>query len=57
MFAVFSRWRSTGLLAQLQQRKSVFREPRGAKGVDAILRAYGKAIDDAAATGKVGEEG
>ena len=37
------RWAASGTLAQLSKRKQVFREPRAAREVDAVLRDYSAA--------------
>lgn len=41
---VFRRWRETGLLAKLENKKPIFNEPKKAKDVDTVLQAYAKAI-------------
>ena len=43
--AVMDRWAASGTLAQLSKRKRVFREPRAAREVDAVLRDYSAASD------------
>ena len=45
-----ARWQHTGLLAQLAAKKEVFREPRGAGEVDAMLRRYADCIAQAPPT-------
>ena len=40
---VMDRWAASGTLAQLSKRKQVFREPRAAREVDAVLRDYSAA--------------
>lgn len=42
-----ARWESTGLWAQLDAVKKMFREPRAAADVEAVLAAYSDAIDRA----------
>jgi chromosome transmission fidelity protein 1 len=42
--AVAGRWAATGLLARLAAKKAVFREPKAAADVPAVLAAYGDAV-------------
>ena len=39
---VFQRWRSTGLLSQIDKRKSVHREPKNSRDLEAALTLYSK---------------
>ncbi|WIA09167.1 hypothetical protein OEZ85_008578 [Tetradesmus obliquus] len=48
--ALAGRWQGSGLLARLQQRKQLFREPRSATEVEQVLTAYAAACCPAAAT-------
>jgi len=60
--ALVARWQQTGAWSQLKARKALFREPRQANELDAVLKAYSAAIeanyppaaDGAAAAGTAG---
>ena len=43
--AVFIGGQASGALAQINRRKRVFREPRKASEVDAVLKGYSDCID------------
>jgi len=41
---VFARWSESGLLARLEAKKRVFREPTGSSKADSVFRTYSDEI-------------
>lgn len=41
---LYSRWQQTGLLAQIAAKKTIFKEPRAANEVEAMLQQYANCI-------------
>ncbi|KAL3780435.1 hypothetical protein ACHAW5_003611 [Stephanodiscus triporus] len=41
---IFQRWRSTGLMLQLEKRKSLHREPKNSRDLEAALARYSDAV-------------
>lgn len=41
---IFQRWRSTGLMSQLEKRKSLHREPKNSRDLEAALARYSDAV-------------
>jgi chromosome transmission fidelity protein 1 len=41
---IFQRWRTTGLLTQLEKKKSLHREPKNSRDLDAALTRYSDAV-------------
>ena len=47
---LFSRWQQTGLLVQLAAKKTIFKEPRAANEVEAMLQQYAECITQSRGT-------